>query len=148
MERIERTGPPSRGAGSFATGVGRAARLRCPNCGRGRVVESWFRMRERCSACGIRVARHEDDFFMGAMMFNLVFSEGVLALLLVGLAVVTWPDVPWTFLQYGGIALMAAAPFFFLPFSRTVWMAVDLMLHPPTDEELAEGRRVVAEKES
>ena len=143
MDRIERTSPPARGAGGFLAGLGRAARLRCPNCGRGRVVESWFRMRERCPACGILVAREKDDFFMGAMMFNLVFSEGVLALLLVGLAIVTWPDVPWTFLQYGGIVLMVAAPFFFLPFSRTAWMAVDLMLHPPTDEDLEEGRRIV-----
>lgn len=132
MERIERRG----GMRGFAVGLGRAARLRCPNCGRGRVVESWFRMRERCPACGIRVAREADDFFMGAMMFNLVFSEGVLALLLVGLVIATWNrGVPWTLLQYGGIVLMVAAPFFFLPFSRTAWMAVDLMFHPPTDQE-------------
>lgn len=119
----------------------RAARLRCPVCGEGRVLESWFRMKTRCPECGVRTERGEEDFFLGSMMFNIAFSEGVLAVLLVGLAIATWPDVPWTFLQYGGVALMAAAPFFFVPFSRTAWLAFDLLLRPLTAEELAWHRQ-------
>jgi len=133
----------SRGAGRaprLGTRIGRALRLRCPHCGRGQVVASWFRMRERCPVCGIRTARGEDDFMLGAMVFNIAFAEGLLALVLVGIVVASWPDVPWTFLQWGGPALMVLAPIFFLPFSRTLWMAVDPIFHPVGPEEAEEGR--------
>ena len=38
---------------------GRALLLRCPHCGKGRVVRSGFRMHPRCPACGIRTERGE-----------------------------------------------------------------------------------------
>jgi len=38
-----------------ASFIGRALRLRCPNCGAGRVMRSWFTMNRRCAACGLRV---------------------------------------------------------------------------------------------
>jgi uncharacterized protein (DUF983 family) len=119
-----------------ATMVARGARLRCPWCGKGGLLESWFRLKPRCPRCGLRTERGEEDFFLGAMMFNLVLSEGVLAVFLVGLVVATWPEVPWTFIQYGGVALMALAPFVFYPVSRTIWLAFDLLLRPLTEEEL------------
>ncbi len=122
--------PAPASAAGFGRQLLRAARLRCPACGRGKVVASWFRMKPRCPACGVPVARESDDLTLGAMMFNIVLSEGVLALILVGTMVATWPDVPWGALQYAIPALMVLAPFFFVPFSRTIWMAVDLMLHP------------------
>lgn len=133
---------PERAAG-FGTRMGRALRLRCPHCGRGRVVRTWLHMRERCSACGIRTARGEDDFMLGAMVFNIAFAEGLLALLLVGVAVATWPDVPWRFLQFGGPALMVIAPVAFLPFSRTLWMAFEPVYFPVSAEEWEQGREWV-----
>ncbi len=132
----------SRGAG-WGTRTGRALRLRCPHCGRGRIVESWFRMRERCRVCGIRTARGEEDLMLGAMVFNIAFAEGLLALVLVGVAVATWPDVPWRFLQFGGPVLMVLAPIAFLPFSRTLWMAFEPVYFPVSAEEAEEGREWV-----
>jgi len=120
--------------------VARAMRLRCPLCGGGPLLKSWFRLAPECPRCGLHPERGEHDFFLGAMMFNLVIPEGFLALLLVGLMVATWPDVPWSFIQWGGLALMAAAPFAFYPFSKTLWLAFDLMLHPPSVEEMARAR--------
>jgi uncharacterized protein (DUF983 family) len=132
----------SRGAG-WGTRTGRALRLRCPHCGRGRIVESWFRMRERCPVCGIRTARGEEDLMLGAMVFNIAFAEGLLALVLVGVAVATWPDVPWRFLQFGGPVLMVLAPIAFLPFSRTLWMAFEPVYFPVSVEEAEEGKEWV-----
>jgi len=137
----------SRGAG-WGTRTGRALRLRCPHCGRGRIVESWFRMRERCPVCGIRAARGEEDLMLGAMVFNIAFAEGLLALVLVGVAVATWPDVPWRFLQFGGPVLMVLAPIAFLPFSRTLWMAFEPVYFPVSAEEAEEGREWVRKCES
>jgi uncharacterized protein (DUF983 family) len=121
---------------SFARRAGRALRLRCPNCGGGPVLESWFRLRPRCPVCGLRTERGEQDFFLGAMVINIAIAEGVLVLFFVGLVVALWPDVPWTFLQWGAPALMLLAPFLFYPFSKTLWMAVDLQFRPLTPEEL------------
>lgn len=137
----------SRGAG-WGTRTGRALRLRCPHCGRGRIVESWFRMRERCPVCGIRTARGEEDLMLGAMVFNIAFAEGLLALVLVGVAVATWPDVPWRFLQFGGPVLMVLAPIAFLPFSRTLWMAFEPVYFPVSAEEAEEGREWVRKRGS
>ncbi|HEX8273528.1 MAG TPA: DUF983 domain-containing protein [Longimicrobiaceae bacterium] len=134
-------------APGMGTRMARAMRLRCPHCGRGRVVRTWLHMRERCPACGIRTARGEDDFMLGAMVFNIAFAEGLLALVLVGVAVATWPDVPWRFLQFGGPVLMVLAPIAFLPFSRTLWMAFEPLYFPVSPEEAEEGRRWVRENE-
>jgi uncharacterized protein (DUF983 family) len=136
------------GTAGIGRRMARAARLRCPHCGRGRVLESWFRMRERCPVCGIRTARGEDDFMLGAMVFNIAFAEGLLALVLVGIAVATWPDVPWTFLRIGGPVLMVLAPIAFLPFSRTLWMAFEPVYFPVTPEEAEEGREAVRRSRS
>ena len=113
----------------------RALRLRCPNCGRGRVMASWFGVRPSCSSCGIRFERGEHDYFLGAMLFNLVLAELLFAAILVVVLVAMWPVVPWDFLQYGGVALMILLPFLLFPVSRTIWMAFDLMLRPPTADE-------------
>lgn len=121
---------------SVARMTGRALRLRCPWCGGGPLLETWFRLRPRCPRCGLRTERGEEDFFLGAMVFNIALSEGILAVLFVGLLVALWPDVPWTLLQVGGIALMIAAPILFLPVSRTLWMVVELLFRPLTAEEM------------
>ncbi len=115
----------------------RALRLSCPNCGRGRVLASWFRLRPSCSACGLHFERGEHDYFLGAMLFNLVIAELLFAVILVVVLVAMWPVVPWDFLQYGGVALMILFPFLLYPFSQTIWMAFDLMLRPPTADEFA-----------
>ena len=46
----------------------RALALRCPWCGKGPVLASWFRLRERCGACGLRLERGErsDDWIANA----------------------------------------------------------------------------------
>jgi uncharacterized protein (DUF983 family) len=115
---------------------GRAARLRCPFCAGGSRLASWLAVRSQCPACGLRTERGEEDYFLGAMMFNLVLSEGLLAVCLVALVVASWPEVPWTFLRYGTIVLMALAPFVFFPLSKLIWLAADIMIRPVTPEEM------------
>ena len=54
---------------------GRAARLRCPNCGGSPLFSHWVRMRERCPVCRIRLERGEEGYQVGAYMFNIVAAE-------------------------------------------------------------------------
>jgi hypothetical protein len=88
-------------------------------------------MRDHCPRCGLALERGErEDYWLGAQMFNLVVSELLFAGALVVLVVATWPNVPWGFLQYGGVALMAIAPFALYPLSKTIWLAWDLAFRP------------------
>lgn len=116
----------------------RALRLRCPNCGRGRIFESWFRLRPTCPVCGLRTERGEEGYQVGSYMFNIIAAELIFAAIFVGVLVATWPDPPWTLLEFGGIALMIVAPFAFFPFSKTLFLAFDLVFRPAAHDELAQ----------
>jgi uncharacterized protein (DUF983 family) len=114
----------------------RAVRLRCPNCGGGGLFERWLRPRRRCPSCGLPLERGEDGYQVGSYMFNIIAAELIFAGLFIGVVLATWPDVPWLALQLGGGALMVAAPFGFFPFSKTLFLAFDLLFRPATREEL------------
>lgn len=43
--------------------------------------------------------------------------------------VITWPDVPWTLITVVGILLMVIFPIAFYPISKTLWLAIDILLH-------------------
>jgi uncharacterized protein (DUF983 family) len=109
---------------------GRALRLRCPNCGKGKPFISWFRMRSHCEVCGLAFERGEDGYQVGSYMFNIVASELVFAVVFLAIVRLTWPSPPWTLLQYGGIALMVVAPFVLFPFTKTLFLAFDLVFRP------------------
>jgi hypothetical protein len=94
-------------------------------------------MREYCPVCGIPLERHESGYQVGSYMFNIIASELIFAILFVLVLVISWPDPPWTLLQYGGIALMVLAPFLLYPFSKTLFLAFDLLFRPATPEELS-----------
>lgn len=94
-------------------------------------MASWFRARERCAGCGLRSDRDESDFFIGAYLLNFIVAEVVFAALLAGIVVIAWPDVPWDALFAVGVAGMVLVPLLFFPFSRTVWLALDLCFQPP-----------------
>lgn len=74
--------------------------------------------------------RPEEGYYLGALLLNLVAAELVLAAGALGLVVTTWPDVPWTGVMYGGAVAMVAAPMLLYPFTKLLWLAVDLRLQP------------------
>ena len=115
--------------------VGRALLLRCPRCGGGGIFHHWLKQRAACPRCGLPLDRGERDHWLGGYAVNLVASELIWAAIMVAILVGTWPDVPWTFLTYGGAALMIALPFFFFPFSRTIWLALDLAFRHERDAD-------------
>jgi hypothetical protein len=61
----------------------------------------------------------------------------VFVILLVATLAITWPQVPWTALQFGAPVAMILAPILLYPVSRLVWLAFDLMLRPITPNDLA-----------
>lgn len=84
-----------------------------------------------CPRCGLRTDRGEADHFIGAYTVNFVTAEVAAALAMLGVLLATWPDVPWRLLLWGGVTLMILLPIAFYPFSRTLWLAVDVTFRPP-----------------
>jgi uncharacterized protein (DUF983 family) len=115
---------------------GRALRLRCPNCGGGPLFTSWLRPRRHCPSCGLPLERGEEGYQVGSYMFNIIAAELIFAAVFLTVVVATWPDPPWLALQIGGGALMILAPFAFFPFSKTLFLAFDLLFRPATPDEL------------
>ena len=103
---------------------------RCPNCGGRGIFGNYLQQRDVCATCSIRLDRGEKDFFIGAYTINLIVAE--LIVFFGGLAVLvsTWPEVPWTALTWGLVALMIAAPTALYPWSRQLWLALDLIFRP------------------
>lgn len=111
---------------SAPTLIGRALLLRCPNCaGRG-LFSSWLKMKPACPTCGLQLNRGERGYNVGSYMLNIIAAELIFAAIFIGTIVATWPDPPWKLLQYGGATLMVLAPIVLYPFTKTVFLAVDL----------------------
>lgn len=106
--------------------VGRAMVLRCPRCGSAGIFATWFRLKRECPVCGLALDRGEHDHWLGAYAINLIVAELAAAALIVGFMVITWPEVPWDWVQYGGAVLVVLTPILFYPFARTIWLALDL----------------------
>jgi uncharacterized protein (DUF983 family) len=103
----------------------RALKLRCPRCGARGILASWTRLKARCPQCDLAFDRGEtEDYWLGAFAINWVVGEGIALAVALVVLLTTWPDsrpALWT-----GIALAVMVPVALFPFSRTVWLAVDL----------------------
>ncbi len=109
----------------------RAFILRCPRCGGRGIFRSWFRLKSECPTCGLSLERGEsEDHWFGAVAVNLVAAELLGIGVIIAWIAATWPDVPWTVVQYTGPLIMIALPVLFYPFSRALWLAWDVYFRP------------------
>jgi len=102
---------------------------RCARCGSGHLFRRWFKMVDRCPRCGYLFDR-EEGFFLGAFLINFIITEGLLGVVL-GVLIILEAS--------GGTSLgpiIAAAvgetilvPLIFYPFSKTLWTAIDMVMH-------------------
>lgn len=115
----------------------RAMRRRCPHCGGGPIFTSWSRLLPVCPVCGLGLERGEHGYWLGAYFFNLMAVETVFSVWVVGFLVETWPSPPWELFQVTTVALMVIVPLAFFPFSKTLFLAFDLLVRPPGDEDFA-----------
>lgn len=120
----------------------RGATKRCPVCGSGGLFERWFRMKARCPRCGYRFER-EEGFFLGAVVVNLAVAEALMAILCIVPVIylsATRPEASLWPVIAGGVVAAVVAPFFFYPFSKTIWVALELMLRPAESHEPTDNR--------
>jgi uncharacterized protein (DUF983 family) len=100
----------------------RAARLRCPTCGRGAIFRGCFAMNDVCAKCGRPFAR-DPGYLLGSIYFNY----GVTALLVVA-TYFTMFFRDW--LTDGQRLLLLSLfavifPMWFFRYARALWMAFD-----------------------
>ncbi len=79
----------------------------------------------------------ESDFFLGGYVINLAVTEGLLALALMiyVLRIAADPGTSLVPVLVAGVIISVVLPVVFFPFSRTIWMAIDLAMRPvPRDE--------------
>lgn len=104
-------------------------RLRCPECGEGKVFRGAVRMNERCPACGYRFERGP-GYFTGAMYFSYALGiPPVAAGVFVGKSYLApgWP-LPLVFLATW-VAFLPLAPAVFR-YSRVLFIHLDRALDP------------------
>lgn len=87
-------------------------------------------MKDQCPSCGLVLNREESGYSLGGFWLNLLFAEGVTATIFVATLVLTWPTPPWTLLQYGLPLVALLTPVLLYPFSKTLFLAVDLAVRP------------------
>jgi uncharacterized protein (DUF983 family) len=120
----------------FFTLLFRGLRKQCPVCGSAGLYGSWLNIHDHCPRCGFRFER-DPGYWVGAMMVNTAVAIGGFVVVFVGLVAATWPETPWTLLTLSSIVVMALVPVVFYPFSKTVWMALDVAVRPVMQEEFA-----------
>lgn len=93
-------------------------------------------MLDDCPRCGLHFER-EEGYWLGAMMVNLGAAELAFVAVLVGMSVAYWPEVPWIAVFIVSVFVSVAVPLFFYPFSKTIWVAGDLLARSVDDHPRA-----------
>jgi uncharacterized protein (DUF983 family) len=115
----------------------RGLRKRCPICGGGRLFVRWFGLKERCPTCGLSFQREEGGF-LGAFVINVAVTEACMLVALVAGVALTLPDPDIPLLVGLGVLTTIVVPLVGYPWSKTVWAAIDLGMHPLDPWEEAE----------
>ena len=107
----------------------RGVRRRCPRCGGGDLFPTWFSLVERCPTCGLPFSR-EEGAWLGAFVISFAATEAVLAVIIAVSIAATLPDPPALKLSILAAVAVTAFPVTFYPFAKTIWAAIDLLMHP------------------
>lgn len=91
-------------------------------------------MDDRCPRCAYRYDR-EEGYWTGALIANIAFAMILFFIVFVGGMVLFWPNVPWTWLSAATISTMVVAPLVLYPISKTLWVWIDLRVHPYSTDE-------------
>ncbi len=113
----------------------RALALRCPECGGGGLFRRWILMKPRCATCALKLDRGAPGHFVGAYLVNLIIAEMLFAFGMGAWLVAVWPDVPWDAVQMVAVAAMVISPLATYPFTRTIWLAADLIIDPVRESD-------------
>ena len=101
----------------------------CPVCGRHGVIKGWFGLADRCPTCDLQLERIEGHMLGYLGLNTMVCFTLTFLVLLVG-TVLMIPDIKTWPLIIAVLIPAGLGPILFLPSSRTLWTAIDLIMRP------------------
>ena len=105
--------------------VKRGLLLQCPYCGQGHIIRYPFWIEDCCPRCGYRFAP-ESGYFVGGYALNLVGVE-IIGLVII-VIILLRSNLSLYQQEFIGIGFAILLPILFFPWSRTLWMALDLTI--------------------
>ena len=118
----------------------RGLRKRCPRCGQGNLFHRWTEMADACPRCGLHFEQ-EEGYWVGALTISTTLSL-VLGVVIIGVVMLaTWPDLPVLPLTIGGVLGFLIFPILYYPYSKTLWVAIDLVYFNPWRMQPGTGLR-------
>jgi len=108
----------------------RGATRRCPRCGSGKLFHKWFKMVPDCPRCGMHFER-EEGYWTGAIAVNTIILGAIFTIVFVTAMALTIPDIPWVTILMAVIPIMSVGPLLVYPFSKTLWLAIDISFLQP-----------------
>ena len=124
---------------SLGQHIRRGLGKRCPVCAHKGIFDSWFKLKDRCPTCGYVFAR-EEGYWVSAIIVNMAVIEALFLILFIAIVLATAPEVEWAPLLVLGGVMNVVVPVLFYPYSKTVWMGVDLYFHPLETAERDQDR--------
>lgn len=110
---------------SYPTLVGRALRLRCPRCGRGKLFTGLLSMAHHCSECGF-VFERAPGYFLGSAYLNYGFMAITLTTMYMTLHFGLGYSNEVLALPLG--AYCVVVPIVLFRYARAWWLAMDCYL--------------------
>jgi hypothetical protein len=105
----------------------------------------WITMVADCPRRGHRFER-EQGYWLGTVIVNTAVTFGLFIIIGVTIAVASWPEVPWDIVLIVTLAFNALFPVLFYPFSKTIWVALDLAFRPLETDEVTAARQRLAQE--
>jgi uncharacterized protein (DUF983 family) len=113
---------------SVVSAIARALTLRCPRCGARGMLAGWFKLKGSCPVCGLGLRRSpEDDEWFGGYFMNLMSSELLMLVVVIGFVLWTWPAVPWTTVEILSVVMVLLSPVISYPFAKVLWVAIEFV---------------------
>ncbi len=110
--------------------VRRAARWRCPNCGRGRLFRGVFRMLPSCPECGLSYFP-EQGYYVGAMIINYVATTaGVVTIFLLSLLLPDFTTLSTNSKILLWMAFAIALSLLLMRHAYSFWLGLDFWIKP------------------
>jgi uncharacterized protein (DUF983 family) len=131
----------------FLVTMRRAITRRCPYCASPGIYDGYFALLKQCPRCGVRFER-EEGYFLGAYALNLIVAEFLgLGLAIILIFKTDLRDLQLIWQEVIAVALAIAFPVVLFPFSRIVWIAMDLIFHPPRHGSERQLRGTIIERD-
>ncbi len=108
--------------------LGRALMLRCPRCGARGILDGWFKLKANCPVCALGLRRApEDDEWFGGYFMNLIASETLMIVVVIGYVLGTWPGVEWGRVEVLSVVMVIVSPVVSYPVAKVLWVGIELV---------------------